>query len=149
MQTLFDASGRQSVVERLDRLTPSSSRQWGKMDVAQMMAHCSAALAVATGDTPRKQALIGRIFGPFVKSSLLGEKPFSRNSPTDPTFVVTDQKDFAREKERLTGLIGRFAERGPEHAGAQIHSFLGRLRGDEWGVMMYKHLDHHLKQFGA
>ncbi|MCA1612416.1 MAG: DUF1569 domain-containing protein [Acidobacteria bacterium] len=149
MQTLFDASGRQSVVERLDRLTPSSSRQWGKMDVAQMMAHCSAALAVATGDTPRKQALIGRIFAPFVKASLLGEKPFSRNSPTDPTFVVTDQKDFAREKERLTGLIGRFAERGPELAGAQIHSFLGRLRGDEWGVMMYKHLDHHLKQFGA
>ncbi|MCA1581669.1 MAG: DUF1569 domain-containing protein [Acidobacteria bacterium] len=149
MQTLFDASGRQSVVERLDGLTPSSSRQWGKMDVAQMMAHCSAALAVATGDTPRKQALIGRIFAPFVKASLLGEKPFSRNSPTDPTFVVTDQKDFAREKERLTGLIGRFAERGPELAGAQIHSFLGRLRGDEWGVMMYKHLDHHLKQFGA
>ncbi|MEP6767023.1 MAG: DUF1569 domain-containing protein [Acidobacteriota bacterium] len=149
MQTLFDASGRKSVVERLDRLTPSSSHQWGKMDVAQMMAHCSAALAVATGDTPRKQALIGRIFGPFVKSSLLGEKPFSRNSPTDPTFVMADQKDFAREKERLTGLIGRFVERGPEHAGAQIHSFLGRLRGDEWGVMMYKHLDHHLKQFGA
>ena len=149
MQTLFDASGRQSVVERLERLTPSSSGQWGKMEVAQMLAHCAAALEVATGDTPRKQALIGKIFGPFVKSSLLGEKPFSKNSPTDPTFIVTEKKDFATEKVRLTDLIDRFAERGPEKAAAQVHSFLGKLRGDHWGVMMYKHLDHHLRQFGA
>ena len=119
------------------------------MAAAQMMAHCSNALEVATGDRPLKQKLIGKIFAPFVRSSLLGEKPFSRNSPTDPAFIVTEEKDFEAEKQRLTGIVNRFCERGPEKASVQVHSFLGKLNGEEWGVMMYKHLDHHLRQFGA
>jgi hypothetical protein len=119
------------------------------MDSAQMMAHCSNALEVGTGDRPRKQAMIGMLLGRFVKASLLGEKPFSRNSPTDPTFIISDPRDFDAERTRLAGLIERFAAAGPENAGKQTHSFLGRLGGDEWAVMMYKHLDHHLRQFGA
>jgi hypothetical protein len=149
MQSLFDPADRQAVVGRLARLEPSAERQWGRMTAAQMMAHCSNALEVATGDRPRKQALIGKIFAPFVRSSLLGEKPFSRNSPTDPAFVVTEEKDFDAEKRRLTALVNEFCERGPEKASVQVHSFLGRLNGEEWGVMMYKHLDHHLRQFGG
>ena len=149
MHSLFDPDDRQSVLGRLERLQPAAARQWGKMGAAQMLAHCSAAMEVATGETPRKQAFIGRIFAPFVRSSLLGEKPFSRNSPTDPAFIVKDEKDFGKEKERLTRLVNTFCESGPEKASTRIHSFLGKLRGEEWGVMMYKHLDHHLRQFGA
>ena len=149
MQSLFDPADRESVLGRLEGLRPGAARQWGKMSAGQMLAHCSIAMEVATGETPRKQALIGRIFAPFVRSSLLGEKPFSRNSPTDPTFIVTDEKDFDAEKRRLTRLVNTFCESGPEKASAHTHSFLGRLRGEEWGVMMYKHLDHHLRQFGA
>ena len=67
MQSLFDSADRQSVLGRLARLEPSAERQWGKMAAAQMMAHCSNALEVATGDRPRKQALIGKIFAPFVR----------------------------------------------------------------------------------
>jgi hypothetical protein len=149
MHSLFDAADRQSVLGRLSRLPPGAERQWGKMAAAQMMAHCSAALEVATGDRPRKQALIGKIFAPFVRSSLLGEKPFGRSSPTDPAFIVTEDRDFETEKQRLTDIVNRFCERGPEKASVQVHSFLGGLNGEEWGVMMYKHLDHHLRQFGA
>jgi hypothetical protein len=148
MHTLFDPGDRQSVLGRLEGLQPGAERQWGKMSVGQMLAHCSIAMEVATGETPRKQAFIGKIFAPFVRSSLLGEKPFSRNSPTDPTFIVTDEKDFGAEKQRLTRLVNTFCESGPEKA-SYTHSFLGRLRGEEWGVMMYKHIDHHLRQFGA
>jgi hypothetical protein len=149
MHSLFDAADRQSVLGRLAQLQPGAERQWGKMAAAQMMAHCSVALEVATGDKPRKQAFIGKIFGPFVRSSLLGEKPFSRSSPTDPAFLVTEEKDFETEKRRLTGIVNRFCELGREKASVQTHSFLGKLNGEEWGVMMYKHLDHHLRQFGA
>ena len=92
MHSLFDPADRQSVRERLERLEPAAVRQWGKMDAAQMLAHCSAALEVGTGQTPRRQALIGKMFAPFVRSSLLGDKPFRKNSPTDPSFVVTDEK---------------------------------------------------------
>ena len=149
MQTLFDPAARESILQRLGSLYPEAARQWGRMDAAQMLAHCSVALEAGTGDTPLKQKLIGKIFAPFVKRSLLGEKPFSRNSPTDPTFVVTDSRDFAREKERLKALIVRFCQLGPAHAGKHTHSFLGKISGDDWGVMMHKHTDHHLKQFGV
>ena len=114
-----------------------------------MLAHCSNALEVGTGDRPRKQALIGRIFGPFVRASLLGEKAFPRDSPTDPSFIVCDARDFTREKERLSGLVRGFCEAGPSEASKHVHSFLGKLSCEEWGVMMYKHLDHHLTQFGS
>ena len=149
MQSLFEPAGRKSISDRLSALSPTAVRRWGKMDAAQMLAHCSAALEVGTGDRPRKQAFIGRIFAPFVRSSLLGDKPFSKDSPTDPTFIVADSRDFARERERLSALIERFCEGGAVEAGKHIHSFLGRMSGDEWGVMMYKHLDHHLRQFGG
>jgi hypothetical protein len=149
MQSLFEPAARKSIADRLTALPPTAVRQWGKMDAAQMLAHCSAALEVGTGDRPRKQALIGKIFAPFVRASLLGDKPFSKSSPTDPTFVVTDVRDFGREKERLLGLVDRFCAGGAAAAGRQMHSFLGRISGDEWGVMMYKHIDHHLTQFGG
>ncbi|MEP6801212.1 MAG: DUF1569 domain-containing protein [Acidobacteriota bacterium] len=149
MQTLFDPAGRDLLLARLSRLSPDAPRQWGKMDAGQMLAHCSTALSVATGDQPSRQKLIGKIFAPFVRSSILGEKPFSRNSPTDPAFIVTGKREFETEKRRLTDLIERFAARGPDQAASRTHSFLGKLSGDEWGVMMHKHIDHHLRQFGA
>ena len=149
MQSLFDPAGRQSVLGRLELLQPGAARQWGKMSAAQMLAHCSIAMEMATGESPLRQKLIGRLLGPFVKSSLLGEKPFGRNSPTDPAFIVTEEKDFETEKQRLTRLVNTFCDSGPEEASAHTHSFLGRLRGEQWGMMMYKHLDHHLRQFGA
>src|SRR6476646_2956618 len=132
MHSLFDPADKAAILERLGSFRPGAVRQWGKMTDAQMLAHCSAALAVATGDTPRTQALIGKLFAPFVRSSLLGEKPFGRNSPTDPTFIVTEEKDFQAEKALLTGLVTRFCDAGPAKASEQTHSFLGRLRGEEW-----------------
>lgn len=149
MKSLFDQDARKSISERLASLPADALRQWGRMDAAQMLAHCSAALAVGTGDTPRRQVLIGRILAPFFRASILGEKPFGRNSPTDPTFVVSDPRDFEREKARLLDLVARFCDRGAAGADTQTHSFLGRISGEEWGVMMYKHLDHHLRQFGG
>ena len=149
MQNLFEAPARQELVGRLSRLSPGAVRQWGKMTAAQMLAHCAVALEAGTGDKPRRQQLIGKLFAPFVRKSLLGEKPFSKGSPTDPTFVIKDERDFNREKDRLVGLVEKFCQRGREAAGQQEHSFLGSMSGDEWGRLMYKHIDHHLKQFGG
>ncbi|HEX7615308.1 MAG TPA: DUF1569 domain-containing protein [Thermoanaerobaculia bacterium] len=149
MKSLFSPSDRQQILDRLGKLQAGATRQWGKMDSAQMLAHCAAALEVGVGDRVLPHRLIGKIFGPFVKSSLLGEKPFSKNSPTDPTFVVSDTRDFVKEKARLVALVNRFGDAGPSTADGRMHSFFGRLKGDEWGVMMHKHLDHHLRQFEA
>ena len=149
MNNLFAPSERQLILDRLGKLQAGATRQWGKMDPAQMCAHCVVALEVGTGDLARDHGFIGKVLGRFVKGSLLGEKPFSKNSPTDPAFIVSDPRDFAKEKARLVEIVKRFGEAGASAADGRMHSFFGRLKGDEWGVLMYKHLDHHLRQFGA
>jgi Protein of unknown function (DUF1569) len=149
MNTLFAPSDRQQILDRLGKLDAASARQWGKMDVAQMCAHCVAALQVGAGDVTRGHSFLGKVLGRFVKDSLLGDKPFSKNSPTDPTFVVSDPRDFEKERARLVEIVNRFGGGGAAAANGRMHSFFGRLEGDEWGVLMYKHLDHHLRQFGV
>lgn len=149
MHDLFDPASRQSILERLERLMPESQRQWGKMDVGQMLAHCAVALEMANGERPQKRALIGLLLSWMVRKKLLGGAPFPKNSPTNPAFVFTDPRDFTAEKSRLQSAIARFVERGPERAGEATHSFFGRLTGAEWGRLMGKHLDHHLTQFGV
>lgn len=149
MESLFEPANRDAILARLAALQPECARQWGKMDPAQMLCHCAIALETGTGDRPMKQKLIGKILMPFFRSSILGEKPFNKNSPTDPTFVVSAPRDFNAERARLTGLIHRFAERGEPAAGKETHAFFGKMTGQEWGELMYKHIDHHLRQFGG
>jgi len=149
LRNLFDASSKDEILQRLSKLSPEAPRQWGKMSVPQMLAHCAAALEAGTGDNPRPQKLIGKVFAPFVRKGLLGDKPFSRGSPTDPAFVVRDERDFAREREKVVALVEKFCARGRDEAGREIHSFFGRMTGEEWCRLMYKHLDHHLKQFAS
>lgn len=150
MENLFTPADRAAIERRLAALRGDSARQWGKMDVGQMLAHCATALEMACGDRQKKQALLGKIVTPFIRGRLLGEAPFGRNAPTDPDLVMTGQpRDIETERQRLAGLVAKFCDRGPEAAGDQVHSFFGTLNGQEWGRLMYKHLDHHLRQFGV
>jgi len=149
MKTLFDEADRLSICQRLAAIPSGAAPLWGKMNAAQAVTHCARALETGTGDRPMKQAFIGKILMPFIRSSVLGEKPFSRNSPTDPSFVVADERDLSTERQKLLDLINRFVERGPEGAAIQTHAFFGKLSGQEWGEVMYKHIDHHLQQFGV
>ena len=149
MKSLFDPADRQSIVARINALGPNAMRQWGKMDSGQMLCHCSRAIETATGDRPMKQKFIGKILMPFFRSTILGERPFGKNSPTDPTFIVSDPRDFAAERARLLELIDKFVARGEAQAGHETHAFFGKMTGKEWGELMYKHIDHHLTQFGG
>ncbi len=149
MKTLFNPADRSALEGRIRSLGPENQRLWGKMNAAQMLCHCQRPIETAVGDKPMKQAFIGKIIVPFIRKSIFSEKPFGKNSPTDPTFVVADERQLDAERDQLLKLIDRLVERGPEAAGAATHSFFGKLSGDEWGELMYKHIDHHLQQFGA
>ena len=149
MDTLFDADECERIVCRIESLSPAATRQWGRMDAAQALAHCAAALEGATGDRPLRQKFIGKVLGPLFRRKLLGPEPFARNAPTDAALVVSDARDLARERARLLAAIRKFVAGGREAAARYPHAFLGRLSGDEWGRIMRKHLDHHLRQFGA
>ena len=149
MKDLFQPEAVDEIFSRLDKLQPASQRQWGKMDVAQMMAHCSGAMDLAAGRLNPPRIFIGRLIGPLVKPIYTNEKPFSRNNPTDKTLVIADARDFQREKENLRAKIRQFHDGGEGQCTRHPHPFFGALTPQEWSRGMYKHLDHHLRQFGA
>ena len=148
MQSIYESATLQELLKRIDKLTPESKNQWGKMNVGQMLAHCSAALEVALGDASPKPTLMGRLIGPLVKSLLTNEKPFKQNLPTDKTFLMTGDKDFNQEKAKLTKLVTRLSNAGKDMNNRK-HPFFGMLTPGEWSNAMIKHLDHHLRQFGV
>lgn len=149
MKNLFQQETVDEVIARIDKLQPAAQRQWGKMEVPQMMAHCSRALDMATGTLILPRLLIGRIIGPFVKPIYTNEKPFARSNPTDKKLVVSDQRDFAHEQQQLKQKVQQFYQGGEEQCTRHPHPFFGALTPQEWSRGMYKHLDHHLRQFGA
>jgi hypothetical protein len=149
MKTLFDDNDRASIQKRIEALTSDTNPQWGKMKVAQMLTHCAIPLEEASGSQPVKQSLMGKVLTPFIRTSLLGEKPFKRNSPTSPNLVIADDRDFLTEHQRLMKAIEGFAKVGPDTVAKATHRLFGTLSGKEWGEFMYKHLDHHLQQFGV
>ena len=149
MQNLFQPEAVDEIISRVDRLQPGAQRQWGKMDLAQMMAHCSAALDMASGRLVLPRLFIGRLIGRFIKPIYSNDKPFSQNNPTDPKLVVSDQRDFFREREQLKLKVRQFHEGGEAKCTRHPHPFFGSLTPREWGIGMYKHLDHHLRQFGG
>jgi len=148
MKTLFDAATAAEIKSRIARLEPSSPRQWGKMNPAQAMAHCAIAMEWAVGDTRPPRMFVGRIFGPLAKSQLLkGEAQMRKNTPTAKSLVIPNERDLRTESQRLTALIDRFSTGGPQACTNHPHTFFGTLTPDEWARLMYKHLDHHLRQF--
>ncbi len=149
MKNLFQREAVDELIARIDTLQPSAQHQWGKMDVAQMLAHCSAALDMASGRLNPPRMLIGRVLGPFVRPIYSNEKPFSRDNPTDPKLVVSDQREFLIEKEQLKLRLRQFQEGGEAKCTRHPHPFFGSLTPQVWSRGMYKHLDHHLRQFAA
>ncbi|MCC6408069.1 MAG: DUF1569 domain-containing protein [Planctomycetes bacterium] len=148
-KSLFVAADRQEMLARLSRLSASTKPQWGKMDAAQMCAHCQVALKVALGELELKRGLLGILFGGFARRQLLSDKPWGRNLPTAPEFRVTDRRDFAREHAALAELARRFGEGGPAKLTQKPHPFFGKLSADEWSTLQWRHLDHHFRQFGV
>ena len=150
MKNLFQQATVQELKERLAHLRPESPSLWGKMTPAQAMAHCTIGMELALGDRRPPRMLIGRLIGRVIKPMAFKEsEPMRRNSPTIPGFEVSDDRDFATEREKLSAIIDRFAACGSAGCTTHPHSFFGRLTPDEWSFWMYKHIDHHLQQFGV
>ncbi|QKE72496.1 DUF1569 domain-containing protein [Arthrobacter citreus] len=149
MKNIFYLLNTEEILNRIDNLTPNSQPQWGKMDVAQMLAHCSAFQDIAMGNSFPKRSLLGRLVGRFAKPIFSNEKQVPRNMSTIPTILITDQKEFELEKEKLKQKIITFQKDGPEKCTTHPHPFFGKFSSEEWGIGIYKHLEHHLRQFGV
>ena len=150
MKNLFETARLEEVKQRIARLRPDSQRQWGKMNAPQALARCSRGFELASGDLRPPRALLGRIIGAIIKPKVFeNDEPLRRNTPTVKGLVIRDDRDLAKERARLYGVIDRFVAAGPKGCTTRPHSFFGPLTPEEWAILMYKHLDHHLRQFGV
>lgn len=149
MKNLLDKQHYLEAIQRIQNLHPELEPQWGKMNVAQMQAHVQESFKVPLSETPMPRMLVGRLIGWMVKPKLYGKEPYKRSLPTAPSFVIKDDRDFVKEKLGLLQIVEDFHAAGPEGIGNHPHPMFGNFTKDQWGTMMYKHLDHHLQQFGV
>lgn len=147
VESLLQQDGVEAMAARVMALGPENQPQWGKMTCAQMLAHCQKPYQVAFGELELKRGWIGRLFGGMAKKKFVHtDAPFNRNSPTDPRFLQSGAADVAQEQEALVKLVRRF---GAGETVITMHPFFGELSHHEWDRLMWKHLDHHLRQFGV
>ena len=149
VKSLFNASDNKEIIDRIYSLTAVTKAEWGKMDVAQMLAHAGVPLRTAFGELKLRRSLMGVLFGGIAKRMIISGEPFKKNSPTAREFVVTGKRNFEEEKKSLIALVHRFSDLGPTALTKEPHPFFGKMNSNEWDLLMWKHLDHHLRQFGA
>lgn len=150
LPNIFSKEISVQVIDRINSLNATSKANWGKMNVAQMLAHCNVTYEMVYENIhPKPNAFLKLILKMLVMNKLVTESPYPKNGKTAPAFVITESKDFQNEKKRLINYISKTQQLGANHFDKkESHSF-GILSKTEWNNMFYKHLDHHLKQFGV
>lgn len=146
MNSLFEADAYDEIKARIDKLTPETSNEWGKMDAAQMLHHCQFPLKTALKSEYQKPRV--SLMARFFKKSLYSDRQWRKNLPTPKKFKVLDARDFDAEKQTLGELIDAFHSRRDQQEW-NPHPMFGNFSKEQWGKMQYKHLDHHLRSFGV
>jgi hypothetical protein len=135
------------MLSRINNLTPESPALWGKMSVDQMLKHCSAAIDVSFGEKDLKINFFMKLLGKMLKNKVFNSE-FQKNSPTAPEFIFKEHYDFEKEKQELINRFSRFTQ-GHSSIKVMNHPFWGKMTYEDWDKLMWKHTDHHLRQFGA
>ncbi|MES2589061.1 MAG: DUF1569 domain-containing protein [Bacteroidota bacterium] len=150
LPNIFAEDVTTEICNRIEKLTPETQALWGKMNVAQMLAHCSVTYEyIFTDKYPKPKGFKKFILKLLVKGIVVNEKAYKKANPTAPDFIIVGERIFEDEKTRLIDYIKRTQALGENHfEGKESHSF-GVLKKQEWNNMFYKHLNHHLSQFGV
>jgi len=153
MKDLFHTTLAEEIKQRILQLRPESERQWGSMTAAQTLAHCTSSLEMATGViNPKRAPFPASLIGPLIKPLMFrDDKPMRRNSPSVPELFSADpaQCELQRERLKLIAAIDSFVTQGDACCSQYPHPFFGPLKPQQWAILMYKHIDHHLRQFGV
>ncbi|WP_341227470.1 DUF1569 domain-containing protein [uncultured Arcticibacterium sp.] len=147
MKTIFDTNTRKELIQRINNLTAENQNLWGKMNVYQMLKHGSLGEEMFLGKKTYKRLFIGRLFGPMaLKGILKDDSPVKRNQPTHPAMVVKGSGNFKAEQAKWIDLLESYNSFTTE---SFVHPFFGKMNKEQIGVFVYKHTDHHLRQFGV
>jgi hypothetical protein len=146
MRVLHDPVVRSDIEQRLKKLQPTATPQWGRMSVNQMLWHVNEGMLVGMGDRPLTKKFVP-VPRAFIKHAVLNW-PWMKGAPTNPTLVARGPYDFNEERARCLALLQSFVLR-PMTATWPEHPAFGRMTGEEQSRLQAKHLDHHLRQFGV
>lgn len=146
MKSIFDKTTRDELINRINSLNENSTAQWGKMTVSQMLKHCSQWDEMALGKKKYKQSLIGRLFGKMALKDMMKDEPMKKNMPTVPSFKIKSDTGFAEEKKKWIQLLNEYSRFSND---GFTHPFFGAMTKEHTGFMVYKHIDHHLRQFNS
>lgn len=148
MKTIFDKNTREELVARIHALNDGCVAQWGKMNVHQMVQHCIHSDDMTQGKLLIKRGLAGKLFGRMVlKSVLKDDAPFRKNSPTAKELMVEPgSSNLAEQKAEWQERVRSYERFSND---AFVHPFFGSMTREQTGVLVYKHYDHHLRQFGV
>lgn len=148
--SVFEAATLEENKKRLDKLTSQSQPLWGKMNVAQMLAHLNVTYDINRGKKEVKiNAVMRFFFKLFLKKAVVGDKPYKKNGGTAPYFLITDERVFEEEKKNLLENMKWVFEKGETYYDGRATGSFGVLTVKEWSNLFQKHLDHHFKQFGV
>lgn len=147
---LSNPADRLPLLERLGQLRPDSQRRWGTLDVGRMLAHLADAFRVAMGEVPEPTTSRSTPLrlAPFRWLALRLPFPLPRNAPSNPAFFVTPADEFEKNRSALLEAIKRFLA-APEERFRVEHPLFGTMRRDDWDLLAWRHIDHHLQQFGV
>ena len=148
-RNLYDADVYQEVMERIGRLEPTSTPNWGTMTVAQMLSHCAEVQATYNGKDNLTIPWYFYPLRPLVRRTIFGMQPYPKSGPTLGAYRQTTDKDFESEKAYLLETLNTFVTMDKTKAAELPHPFFGKLSLEDKGWAMYKHLSHHLDQFGV
>lgn len=150
LPNIFTNTVSDAVIQRINQLSTSTQPNWGKMSVDQMLAHCNVTYEMIYDDIhPKPNVFMKFILKMLVKNMVVNEAPYKKNNQTAPQFIIKEAKNFEIEKKRLIDYITKTQQLGESHFDSkESHSF-GALNKIEWNNMFFKHLNHHLTQFGV
>jgi len=148
--SIFEKSTTTLLISRLNKLNTNTPAQWGKMNVGQMLHHVNLIYDTAFHKfDPKTPAFVKFMLKMFVKDTVVGNKPYKKNSRTAKYLVMTLDFDFEKEKEALISNFKDAEEKGPTFFESKDSNGFGKLTAKEWSHMLYKHIDHHFSQFGV
>jgi len=151
MKNLFNEAEVNEIIQRINRLQPTSKPLWGKMSADQVLAHCNVSYAFTfESEKFQKPGAVKKfLMKTFIKPMVVNDKPYPKSSRTAPEFIIEGTCDFEKEKEQLVSNIRKVQQLGEQHFDGLDNFSFGKMSCAEWNALFYKHLDHHLRQFGV
>lgn len=149
MNSIYNKESNDSMISRINKLTPESKALWGKMNAAQMCRHCAIAIDIAFGKGDLKVNFLMKLLGKMLKKKVFYGGEIGKNSPTAKEFIITEDLDLEKTKAELIANFSRFASEGKSVIKTMNHPFWGKMTYEDWDALIWKHTDHHLKQFGV